>query len=118
VSVASASPPIAGWRTSWRTARTRSRRSASHRRDHPAPTPAFALGSKVDDPLAMYLSDVYTIAVNLAGLPAMSIPCGQSSNNLPIGLQLMGNHFDEATLLNVAHQFQHTTDHHLKHPTL
>jgi aspartyl-tRNA(Asn)/glutamyl-tRNA(Gln) amidotransferase subunit A len=83
-----------------------------------APVPAFKLGEKLDDPLQMYLSDIFTISANLAGIPAMSIPCGQSKDNLPIGLQLMGKHFDEATLLNVAHQYQQTTDHHLKHPTL
>jgi aspartyl-tRNA(Asn)/glutamyl-tRNA(Gln) amidotransferase subunit A len=83
-----------------------------------APAPAFKLGEKLDDPLQMYLSDIFTISANLAGIPAMSIPCGQSKDNLPIGLQLMGNHFDEATLLNVAHQYQRTTDHHLQHPTL
>jgi len=83
-----------------------------------APTPAFKLGEKLDDPLQMYLSDIFTISANLAGIPAMSIPCGQSPDHLPIGLQLMGNHFDEATLLNVAHQYQHATDHHLQHPVL
>ena len=83
-----------------------------------APVPAFKLGEKLDDPLQMYLSDIFTLSANLAGVPAMSIPCGQSKDNLPIGLQLMGKHFDEATLLNVAHQYQQTTDHHLKHPTL
>ena len=83
-----------------------------------APVPAFKMGEKLDDPLQMYLSDIFTISANLAGIPAMSIPCGQSKDNLPIGLQLMGKHFDEATLLNVAHQYQQTTDHHLKHPTL
>ena len=83
-----------------------------------APAPAFKLGEKLDDPLQMYLSDIFTISANLAGIPAMSIPCGQSQGNLPIGLQLMGKHFDEATLLNVAHQYQQTTDHHLQHPTL
>ena len=83
-----------------------------------APIPAFKLGEKLDDPLQMYLSDIFTISANLAGIPAMSIPCGQSQDNLPIGLQLMGNHFDEATLLNFAHQYQQTTDHHLKHPAL
>jgi aspartyl-tRNA(Asn)/glutamyl-tRNA(Gln) amidotransferase subunit A len=83
-----------------------------------APIPAFKLGEKLDDPLQMYLSDIFTISANLAGIPAMSIPCGQSQNNLPIGLQLMGKHFDEATLLNVAHQYQSTTEHHLNHPTL
>jgi aspartyl-tRNA(Asn)/glutamyl-tRNA(Gln) amidotransferase subunit A len=83
-----------------------------------APATAFKLGEKLDDPLQMYLSDIFTISANLAGIPAMSIPCGQSGDNLPIGLQLMGKHFDEATLLNVAHQYQTTTDHHLKHPEL
>ena len=83
-----------------------------------APVPAFKLGEKLDDPLQMYLSDIFTISANLAGIPAISIPCGQSSGNLPIGLQLMGKHFDEATLLNVAHQFQTTTEYHLKHPAL
>ena len=83
-----------------------------------APAPAFKLGEKLDDPLQMYLSDIFTISANLAGIPAMSIPCGQSPDNLPIGLQLMSKHFDEATLLNVAHQYQQTTDHHLQHPVL
>ncbi len=83
-----------------------------------APAPAFKQGEKLDDPLQMYLSDIFTLSANLAGIPAMSIPCGQSQDNLPIGLQLMGKYFDEATLLNVAHQFQHTTEHHLKHPAL
>jgi aspartyl-tRNA(Asn)/glutamyl-tRNA(Gln) amidotransferase subunit A len=83
-----------------------------------APVPAFKLGEKLDDPLQMYLSDIFTLSANLAGIPAMSIPCGLSQDNLPIGLQLMGNYFDEATLLNVAHQYQQTTDHHLLHPAL
>jgi aspartyl-tRNA(Asn)/glutamyl-tRNA(Gln) amidotransferase subunit A len=83
-----------------------------------APAPAFKLGEKLDDPLQMYLSDIFTISANLAGIPAMSIPCGQCPDKLPIGLQLMGKHFDEATLLNVAHQYQSITDHHLQHPTL
>jgi len=83
-----------------------------------SPAPAFKLKEKLDDPLQMYLSDIFTISANLAGIPAMSIPCGLSEAGLPIGLQLMGKHFDEATLLNVGHQFQQTTDHHLKHPSL
>ncbi|MFK5894642.1 MAG: Asp-tRNA(Asn)/Glu-tRNA(Gln) amidotransferase subunit GatA [Pseudomonadota bacterium] len=78
-----------------------------------APTTAFKLGEKTDDPLTMYLSDIYTIAVNLAGLPGMSIPAG-FVNNLPVGLQLIGNYFDEQRLLNVAHQFQLNTDFHTK----
>ena len=78
-----------------------------------SPTPAFKLGAKIDDPLSMYLSDIYTIATNLAGLPALSIPAG-FVNNLPIGMQLIGNYFTEARLLNVAHQYQQVTDWHLK----
>jgi aspartyl-tRNA(Asn)/glutamyl-tRNA(Gln) amidotransferase subunit A len=80
-----------------------------------APSPAFKLGEKVDDPVSMYLSDIYTIGVNLAGLPGMSIPAGFVSN-LPVGLQLIGNYFDETRLLNVAHQFQQATDWHKKIP--
>ena len=80
-----------------------------------APTTAFNVGEKTDDPLTMYLSDVYTIAVNLAGLPGMSIPAG-FSNNMPVGLQLIGNYFSEEKLLNIAHQYQMQTEHHLKSP--
>lgn len=79
------------------------------------PGPAFALGAKSDDPIAMYLEDVYTLAVNLAGLPGMSVPAGFVDNK-PVGLQLIGRHFDEARLLNVAHRFQQTTDWHLRQP--
>ncbi len=79
------------------------------------PAPAFRLGEKIDDPITMYLSDIYTIAVNLAGLPGMSIPAG-FVNGLPVGLQIIGNHFDEARLLNVAHRYQQVTDHHLQGP--
>jgi aspartyl-tRNA(Asn)/glutamyl-tRNA(Gln) amidotransferase subunit A len=71
-----------------------------------APTPAFKIGEKSNDPLAMYLSDIYTVTVNLAGVPAISVPCGQSSAGLPIGLQLIGNHFDEARLLNAAYAIE------------
>jgi aspartyl-tRNA(Asn)/glutamyl-tRNA(Gln) amidotransferase subunit A len=80
-----------------------------------SPETAFKLGEKVDDPVTMYLSDIYTIAVNLAGLPGMSVPCG-FSNGLPVGLQLIGNIFDEARLLNVAHQYQQVTDWHRQIP--
>lgn len=79
------------------------------------PTPAFKLGEKTTDPISMYLSDIYTIAVNLAGLPGISIPNG-FINNLPIGLQLIGNLFGEAKLLNVAHHYQKVTDWHTKMP--
>jgi aspartyl-tRNA(Asn)/glutamyl-tRNA(Gln) amidotransferase subunit A len=67
-----------------------------------APTPAFKLGEKVNDPLAMYLDDIFTVTINLVGVPAISVPCGASSKGLPIGLQLIGNHFDEVRLLNAA----------------
>ncbi|MDO9464514.1 MAG: Asp-tRNA(Asn)/Glu-tRNA(Gln) amidotransferase subunit GatA [bacterium] len=71
-----------------------------------SPTPAFKIGEKIDDPLQMYLSDIFTIPTNLAGLPAISIPCGVSKNGLPIGLQLIGNYFDEGMILQVAHAFE------------
>jgi aspartyl-tRNA(Asn)/glutamyl-tRNA(Gln) amidotransferase subunit A len=77
------------------------------------PGPAFALGAKSDDPVSMYLEDVYTLAVNLAGLPGMSVPAGFVDDK-PVGLQLIGRHFDEARLLNVAHQYQLATDWHLR----
>ncbi len=79
------------------------------------PTPAFALGAKTDDPVTMYLNDIYTIGVNLAGLPGMSVPCGLV-DGLPVGLQIIGRHFDEAKLLNAAHRFQQATDWHLQAP--
>ncbi|TCT22190.1 Asp-tRNA(Asn)/Glu-tRNA(Gln) amidotransferase subunit GatA [Thiobaca trueperi] len=80
-----------------------------------SPTTAFALGSKMDDPVAMYLNDIYTIATNLAGLPGMSIPV-EPVDGLPVGLQIIGNYFDEARLLNVAHRFQHVTHWHQAAP--
>ncbi len=80
-----------------------------------APGTAFKIGEKADDPVSMYLQDIYTIAVNLAGLPGMSIPAG-FANNLPVGLQIIGNYFDEARMLNVAHQYQQETDWHLQMP--
>ncbi|CAI2717791.1 Asp-tRNA(Asn)/Glu-tRNA(Gln) amidotransferase subunit GatA [Nitrospina watsonii] len=83
-----------------------------------SPALPFKLGEKLDDPLQMYLSDLYTLSANLAGIPALSIPCGLSQGGLPIGLQLMGPHFDEAMLLNVGHRFQLTTEHHLHTPSL
>ena len=81
-----------------------------------APSTAFKLGEKGDDPVQMYLSDIYTIAVNLAGLPGMSIPCGFGANNLPVGLQIIGNYFSEARMLNAAHQYQLATDWHSRAP--
>ncbi len=80
-----------------------------------APYAGFALGAKAKDPLSMYLSDIFTIAVNLAGLPAMTLPAG-FSNGLPVGLQLIGPHFSEARLLNVAHVYQKATDWHRQQP--
>ncbi len=80
-----------------------------------APGTAFKIGEKSDDPISMYLSDIYTIAVNLAGLPGMSIPAG-FANGMPVGLQLVGNYFDEARLLNIAHQYQQETDWHQRIP--
>jgi aspartyl-tRNA(Asn)/glutamyl-tRNA(Gln) amidotransferase subunit A len=79
------------------------------------PSPAFKFGAKGDDPVAMYLEDIYTIATNLAGLPGMSIPCGLVNGN-PAGIQLIGNYFDEASLLNVAHRLQQATDWHKLQP--
>jgi len=83
-----------------------------------SPSTAFKLGEKSGNPIEMYLSDIYTIAVNLAGLPGMSIPCGFGANDMPVGLQLIGNYFDEARMLNVAHQFQQATDWHSRAPKL
>jgi aspartyl-tRNA(Asn)/glutamyl-tRNA(Gln) amidotransferase subunit A len=71
-----------------------------------APTPAFRIGEKTEDPLTMYLSDVFTLSANLAGVPGLSVPAGFSESGLPIGLQIMGRHFDEATLLTIAHRFE------------
>tara|TARA_R110002110_G_scaffold91264_2_gene237646 strand:+ start:272300 stop:273766 length:1467 start_codon:yes stop_codon:yes gene_type:complete len=79
------------------------------------PGPAFGLGTKSNDPVSMYLEDVYTLAVNLAGLPGMSVPAGFVDGK-PVGLQLIGRHFDETRLLNVAHRYQQATDWHQRHP--
>ena len=76
-----------------------------------APTPAFKIGEKVDDPITMYLNDIYTIGANLAGLPAMSVPCGMAGG-LPVGLHLVGPHWSEASLLAAAHQYSRETDWH------
>ena len=83
-----------------------------------SPTVAWPIGEKSDDPVQMYLQDIYTIAVNLAGLPGLSLPCGTGANDLPVGLQLIGNYFDEARLLNVAHGFQQATDWHRRTPAV
>ena len=81
------------------------------------PTPAFELGAKTDDPITMYLNDIYTIGANLAGLPGMSVPCG-FVDDLPVGLQIVGTHFAEARLLNAAHRFQQVTDWHTRAPDI
>ena len=83
-----------------------------------APTPAFKLGEKTEDPLAMYLNDVFTIPAPLAGVPALSVPCGFSPDGLPIGLQLIGKAFDEATLLRTARAYEAATSWHERKPGL
>jgi aspartyl-tRNA(Asn)/glutamyl-tRNA(Gln) amidotransferase subunit A len=83
-----------------------------------APTPAFKIGEKTSDPLQMYLSDVFTVPVNLAGIPGISVPCGFTSAGLPIGLQIIGQPFDEETLLRLAYAFEQQTEHHRRKPSL
>lgn len=83
-----------------------------------APTPAFPIGEKVDDPLTMYLSDIFTLSANLAGVPGISAPCGFSKDGLPIGLQIMGKHFNEETLIKVAYNFEQATKFHQDKPNL
>ena len=82
------------------------------------PTPAFKIGEKTSDPLTMYVNDILTIPVNLAGVPGISVPCGLSSEGLPLGLQIIGKHFDESTVYRVAHAFEQATQHHTKKPQL
>ena len=81
-----------------------------------APTPAFRLGEKVSDPLQMYLTDIFTISANLAGIPGLSLPCGLSGQGLPIGMQILGNHFEEEKILQAAFAFEQATDYHLRRP--
>ncbi|RKY03091.1 Asp-tRNA(Asn)/Glu-tRNA(Gln) amidotransferase GatCAB subunit A [Candidatus Poribacteria bacterium] len=83
-----------------------------------SPTPAFRIGEKIDDPLTMYLSDIFTISVNLAGICAISIPCGFSSDGLPIGMQIIGKPFDEESIIRVAYAFEQNTDYHLRKPNI
>jgi aspartyl-tRNA(Asn)/glutamyl-tRNA(Gln) amidotransferase subunit A len=71
-----------------------------------SPTAAFKLGEKADDPLSMYLADIFTVTADLAGIPGISVPCGETKENLPVGLQILGKHFDEATILRVAHAYE------------
>lgn len=80
------------------------------------PYPAFKIGEKIDDPLTLYMADVNTVPINLAGVPSISVPCG-FTNGLPIGLQIIGKHFDEASIIRAAHTFEQNTDHHTKSPS-
>jgi aspartyl-tRNA(Asn)/glutamyl-tRNA(Gln) amidotransferase subunit A len=81
-----------------------------------SPTTAFAIGAKADDPVQMYLNDIFTIPAPLAGLPGLSIPCGFDDAGLPVGLQIMGNYFSEAKMLGAAHRYQQATDWHKRVP--
>jgi aspartyl-tRNA(Asn)/glutamyl-tRNA(Gln) amidotransferase subunit A len=83
-----------------------------------SPTAAFRIGEKTTDPLQMYLSDIFTISVNLAGIPGISIPCGFTKNNLPIGLQLLGRHFDEESVIRAAYAYEQATEWHRKRPKI
>jgi len=83
-----------------------------------APTTAFRIGEKTQDPLQMYLSDILTISVNLAGLPGLSLPCGFDSEELPIGMQIIGKHFDEATILRIGFAYEQATEWHKRKPQL
>ena len=81
------------------------------------PTTAFKLGEKTDDPLTMYLSDIYVVATNPAGVPSLCLPCG-FSNGMPVGMQLIGKHLSEDVLLQIGHAYQSVTDWHLKRPEI
>jgi aspartyl-tRNA(Asn)/glutamyl-tRNA(Gln) amidotransferase subunit A len=83
-----------------------------------SPTAAFLLGEKVNDPIQMYLSDIFTISCNLASLPGMSVPCGFTKSGLPVGMQLLGKPFDETTLFRLGHAYQSQTDWHKRTPQL
>lgn len=81
-----------------------------------APTVAWKLGEKTSDPVQMYLADIFTLSTSLAGLPGMSVPAGFGANGLPVGLQIIGNYFEEARMLQIAHAFQQATDWHHRQP--
>jgi len=83
-----------------------------------SPTTAYKVGEVIDDPMTMYANDILTVPMNLAGVPAISVPCGFASNGMPIGLQIIGKHFDEAAVYRTAHAFEQNTDHHTKRPDL
>ena len=81
-----------------------------------APTTAWKIGEKSSDPVAMYLEDIFTLGVSLAGLPGMSVPCGFGADKMPVGLQIIGNYFDEGRMLAAAHAYQQATDWHTRTP--
>jgi aspartyl-tRNA(Asn)/glutamyl-tRNA(Gln) amidotransferase subunit A len=83
-----------------------------------APTPAVRIGERMDDPLAMYLLDVYTVSLNLSGIPGLNVPCGFTAAGLPVGMQIMGPHFGEARVLSIGAAYQKLTDWHTRMPTL
>jgi aspartyl-tRNA(Asn)/glutamyl-tRNA(Gln) amidotransferase subunit A len=83
-----------------------------------SPTAAFKIGEKTEDPLQMYLTDIFTISLNLAGVPGLSIPCGFTSENLPIGLQIIAKHFDEASIFKIAYAYEHSTGWYKRKPNL
>jgi aspartyl-tRNA(Asn)/glutamyl-tRNA(Gln) amidotransferase subunit A len=83
-----------------------------------SPSTAFKMGEKIQNPLQMYLSDICTISINLAGVPAISVPCGLDREGLPIGMQVIGKHFDEPTILRVAYAYEQQTEWHRKKPAL
>ena len=81
-----------------------------------SPTTAYRIGAQIDDPLAMYMADIYTVSVNLSGLPAAALPCGFSGDGMPVGMQLIGKAFSEPVLVSAAAAYQSVTDHHKKTP--
>jgi aspartyl-tRNA(Asn)/glutamyl-tRNA(Gln) amidotransferase subunit A len=83
-----------------------------------SPSPANRIGEHSEDPLKLYLSDIFTISANLAGLPGLSVPCGFTGSGLPVGLHLMGRHFDEKTLLRAGAQFEQATGFHKERPVI
>ncbi len=83
-----------------------------------SPTPPFKIGEKVNDPLQMYLVDVYTVLINLAGVPSLAVPCGFSKEGLPIGMQIIGSQFSESLLFNVGYQYEQMTEWHKKRPVI
>jgi aspartyl-tRNA(Asn)/glutamyl-tRNA(Gln) amidotransferase subunit A len=83
-----------------------------------SPTTAWKIGTKCNNPLEMYLADIYTVCINVAGVPSLALPCGFDSQKLPIGFQLIGNFFEESKILSIGHQYQQITDYHLQQPKI